>query len=655
MRRSVLIITALAFATSAWTQAYAADLQTSPTLSSRKSFAGRRLVDSFYRGDILTVTGGSRDGNKQDARSLSLAGEVYSSLGMYRKAADSYRSVLLSGTVDPDYYNRSLAGYMKIMRFVPGLAPPPVGDSPAGSISGKAALYYGTYLVQKGLVERGKTILSQAGAPDTDSGAFFALSSAGYEASRGDYTRSMAALRSFKTHDASPAVDLINLRKGYHLMESGQYTEARRAFTAIPPHSPFSPEAMFGLSWSMIRNKDLVGAAIRLKELLARHYDSDVARKAVIDLALCYRELGLYNSAAELLSEELNYLKQYRRWAEALQPSDLAAGKKLDTILKNILAGSPPGAGLAGSTPGFERQWILGAAADPGIKRLYSMSEGASSLMDAADALAAKYARAIWLMEEEAQHAKDVQTLISLQSRDLNTILRRLPMLLDNLISMLEVTPLAEFADEPALSLAGRVSRLRKRLDILDTSADRAGSFTSVINEINASKPKTSRELQLNIIRKNAYTGLIRAKKEVAQIKGAADSLEGKIWLMVKKEVAGVYTDINMRMDRDVNSARSTINQTLRAREIIESTEHSALVKAEELKRTLLIIKTRFPEQLESFRKRIQEQKAISLMSLARKTAAKLRTAEAKTLYAAADVETSHVESTIRAMREALN
>ncbi len=621
----------------------------------RNPFNERQVIDAFYRDDPLSVISRTRGSAQMGAASYYLRGETLRSLGLAGRAAESFRMALLNEPGTGGWWNRSLAGYMELIQLIPDLPSPEIRPDKEREISGEAALYFGTYLISKGNVDRGHRILPATHKAGTEEFALSVVTRARHEGSLGQWNRSIKTLESFKGSEPSGLTDLVYLQKGLSYLESGELNRARDSFITIPPKSPFAAEALHGLSWTMIRNGDLVGGAVRLSALMENHGDSPAARKAAIDLALCYRELGLYDRAGKVLSREVKYLKQVSKWTNSLKASDFRPGKDLNVIFAGALSQRTPNPEILSRNPGFVKQWISEIVHDRNLKRYTSLLEGVERLSDAGDKLVSKYNSVILLFEQELEYNRSEQAAAKKIAEDLNDILVRLPALQSNLLRTVNETPLARFADKNILRLANRVNRLDDRMRSVETSTNKAGAFAKVIEQIKNAKPGTEKERQLISIKESAYHKLIGLKPELRTMNDSIDSLEGKIWLSVKKEVADSYNKNRSFIEGKLDLTRASIGKYLKVQELLSRKENSIITSIEEAQKVVEVLESDISQDLASLRSRIITARTQMILNLAHKYAEDLRMGQTRALYTAADIETSHIESNIRAMQEALD
>ena len=267
----------------------------------------------------------------------------------------------------------------------------------------RSALYLGSLLQQEGKGKRALALFQSVKKDGTDHDALAAAALARNYAMINRWGDSASILASFKTVETTAVADLIYLLRGYDYLESGNFKLARSSVLALPPSSPYAPEALHGQSWVLIRRGDLSGAAVRLQELIDNYPDSTAAREGVIDLALCYRELGLFDNATQLLGRESKYLTEVCEWLKSLRVSDFKPGSHLSALLDEAFHGMKPDPEILGKTPGFILQWLIQDARDPQVQWTSTLIDGGSKLLNEAARIEKKGAESVELLKRETR------------------------------------------------------------------------------------------------------------------------------------------------------------------------------------------------------------------------------------------------------------
>ena len=417
--------------------------------------------------DVLRLTSGE---TPPGIKALYYRGETLRSLGLFSSAAEAFAGAIATKSPDEPLWNASLVRYIQLLRSIPGLKTPVLPPTLDSKITGKAALYLGSLLQQEGKGKRALALFQSVKKDGTDHDALAAAALARNYAMINRWGDSASILASFKTVETTPVADLIYLLRGYDYLESGNFKLARSSLLALPPSSPYAPEALHGQSWVLIRRGDLSGAAVRLQELIDNYPDSTAAREGVIDLALCYRELGLFDNATQLLGRESKYLTEVCEWLKSLRVSDFKPGSHLSALLDEAFHGMKPDPEILGKTPGFILQWLIQAARDPQVQWTSTLIDGGGKLLNEAARIEKKGAESVELLKRETRFTeKQIQKAMETRGL-LKSALVRLPSFREEVIQSLEKNSLEEFAPKEAFILLRRIHDAQKRLESVVTA-----------------------------------------------------------------------------------------------------------------------------------------------------------------------------------------
>ncbi len=616
--------------------------------------ADRLVINRYIRGDTLGVIRWTSEDEPTGPSSRYYLGETLSSLGLVSRAASAYMQALQGGTPLDSWWSTALVRYIELLELssvLPGLD---ISVDMDKRITGDAALYFGAYLHRAGETERALKLLKSNFIGSTEISALSTAAVSQIQAASDKWDQSLVTLSSFRTSEISAVTDLVYLLRGYGYLEIDQPQKAREAFLTIPPSSPFSPEALFGQSWSLIKTGDLPKAVVRLQELVNQHPYTPAARKATIDLALCFRELGLYDNATEFLSSESDRLQEMSSWLNSLGHSDFRAGGDLLILIEGAVNNKHPDQTVVARTPEFIKQWIVIAAKDPRIRRTTALLNGVRNLERMLQELIARHLSAIEHIQREVSLADDSMTVIEDLNHTLLTASNRLPVFLDEIITSLEQGSLEDFAPESSISIIGRITSLQTRLRTMEASVEKIRGFTPVISTLKESSSITGEQEQLNRIRENAYKGLISSRNSLKDIRSDLKALEGRVWLHAKGEARRTEMEITDRVSA-ISARIARLKEKAEETQNILAVRLSLLIKSrDELSSQVDRLKTALSKNLSDLESALRNMQIKTLLQVADEVRAVLEEEEAKVVFSAADIEVMKIENNLRAMQEAI-
>jgi tetratricopeptide (TPR) repeat protein len=581
-------------------------------------------------------------------------GAALSLTGRFIRASEAFHRAILESEPGSETRFRSIRQFIDVSGFNQDLDLPPLTNEELRTLRPDLSLALSGYLADRNDQEGALAILEETTFRDAERKMISGILTASHLAAKDRWDDSTRLMGKIKVNETSTLVDLLYLTRGYHYLQGGQPDRAKNSFLAISPSSPYSSEALLGKAWSLIRMDDLPGATIALEELLDLHRYSRAARDGVLDLALSYRELGLYDSADKVLGNHLIRLGEVRNWLLGLLEKDLQAGRDIVILLEQAIYGSVPDRDLLLKQPFFVRQWIMDTSLDPHVRHTSALLKGLTLAGEKVAKLRKRLDRDGGLVRREIDWVKHDISRTRVTMGRLEEIRKRLESINKDMSSTLQTRSLEEFADEKAMMLILRTGKLKERLSNMEKSVSKADGFTSLIGRLSESKADSREEDQLNLIRKQAYDGLISSRLTLRSLKNSLTALEGQLWL----EVKGSAIQLEKKTSLRVTSGRTRAGQMLADMSKTLRILTSRQLALEELGRLLVKRKsgldTYFPEQLKSLREKIDAMRAARLLTLAVQAAGELREAEARTLYTSADIEISRMESTIRSLQEAL-
>jgi len=612
----------------------------------------RLVIGRYMKNDVMDVIRLTSTTRSVGVKALYYRGEALRSLGLFSRAAEAYAGAIAAKSPEEPLWNASLVRYIQLMGSMPGLPPPPVPPDLDGRITDKTALYLGSLLLREGKGKRAIALFESVKKDGTDQSALATAAIAQSYAALNRWEDSASILASFKTTETTPITDLIYLLRGYDYLESGNLKLARSSFLALPPSSPYAPEALHGQSWVLIRRDDLTGAAVRLQELIYNYPDSPAARKGVIDLALCYRELGLYSNAAQLLTRESKHLTEVRVWLGSLQASDFKPGSDLIVLLGDALRGMQPDPEILNKTPGFILQWLIQASRDPQVRWMSTLIEGGEKLLNEAGRLREKSAGSVELLqreirftEKQLQETKETRVL-------LQSALTRLPSFRKDVIQALERNSLKDFAPKEALKLLTRIRASQERLESVTANAGKVRGFYGIIDSIKSSIPASGEEEQINRIRKNAYEGLVSSRSSLRRIRSSLQALEGRVWLIAKGEAMNFERESSSRVSREMSLISLLRRKNEKAVSLLLERRDRLLQARDDLNHRIKQMGTATMERISTFLSRTAALRDSRLLEIAESSKSALREADARAVFTAADIEIHRMEKTLQAMRK---
>lgn len=614
----------------------------------------RLATAHLVRGEPMEVNAISPAQEEASAADLYNVGMALALTGRYIQASESFNRAISHSVPGSSTRLKAIEQFIRMSYYNPGLDLPAIESDELEALGQDLSLALSGYLADRGNREDALAVLESTTFRGTERKVISGILTASHLAARGDWDASTRLIGKIKGSETSTLVDLLYLNRGYHYLQAQQPDRARNSFLAISPSSPYSSNALLGKAWSLIRTDDLKGATIVLEELVAQHRYSRAAGDGVLDLALTYRELGMYDKAGLVLDHHLQRLKEIRNWLLGLRDKDLQTDRDIITLLEQIIEGSVSDRDLLRQTPFFIRQWIMDISVDPYVRQTTALLKGLGLAEERAANLRKRLDRDELLVRKEIEWVKyDISRTRGTTAR-LEEIRNRLKSIKSDMGMTLQNLSLKGFASEKAILLISRTGELKKRLSLMENSVNKAEGFTSLVGRLSESVAASREESQLNRIRKQAYDGLISSRLTLRSYKNALTSLEGKLWLEVKGGAIQLEKKTSLRVTSGRTRAAQALAHTSKTVRILTNRQQAL----EELGLLLGLRKkdldTTFPEQLKILRIKFNEMRAARLLILADQTSQEIREAEARTLYTSADIEISRMESTVRSLQEAV-
>jgi hypothetical protein len=609
----------------------------------------KRVLDRYLRDDllgVLTLTEGAA------GRPLFYRGMFLLDLGLLAPGREALQEAISSLPAGDSAREMAIDRALAVSRLDPSLSPvlPAAGER----LQGRAALDLGAYLLEQGDAAGGlSAIEGVAGSSlSADERALAAAVTAQALAAGGESTRALLLLDAFSAPQTSPASDLVYLLRGYHHLERKDAAGAREAFLSIPAESLFAPDVGHGMAWVHIVSGNIPAGVVRLEETVSAFPGSPAARTAALDLALAYRELGMFDKAADLLTAEMKSLTVEREWLESLKKDDLSAEHDLAALVDDALRGKRSSPETWKRNPPFARTFALRVAGDPELSRLAHLQRGTARLGQAAEDLRRSWSQARTRLAAQRAYLAGLGATLDRWEQSCRERMARLPALRSDYLKALRENSLRDIASRESLLLMDRITRAKEHLLFLTTAQGKARGFSAVIRELTGADLSLSEQKQLRKIRQEAYDGLLGMSDKVDSLEERLRSLEGRILLELKMSVVERETDNRSRTDEEGELAGSIIAALEHARRLAREREAATAAIEEDAGRREGGLASSLPPRLQTFAARLAAARTGRLLALAREHAAVLRDQEARVLYTAADVEIVRMEDRLRMLQQ---
>ncbi len=575
-------------------------------------------------------------------------------LGQYHQAALAFRKTLEQSQPGGLYQGKALEEFSRLSIYLPDL-PVPEGALPKGDdLPPVTALALSGYLADRGDRETALAILRKTSFRDPGEAETAGILTASLLAAAGQAEEALKIANGIESREASALSDLLTITRGYHYLRAGAHQRARDMFLVIPPDSPYAPEALLGHAWALIGMNDLQGAVIRLEELAGSHSFTEAGEKGINDLALAYRDLGLYERAGTVLDSHLRRLQEVENWLTTLGEKDLSPETDLLAIITAINNGGDPEPQALARTPPFARQWLMEVGSDPHVQRISILLSGLARVRDGADRIGDRLEkgeemalREIRSTREEYTEARDAALRLQ-ESRD------RLGGLAREMEFSLQELGLNRFADPATEGLIKRIETLRARLLSMESSVKKAEGFSTLVGQLSQSITQSREEAQLNRIRKEAYEGLVSSRGTLREIRNTLSMLEGQTWLRVKDKAVELQTRTADRVTESQRQADRALAVVFRTQSLLEDRLRELDGLVGRIREGRQYLGTALPVDLRNLEQRLAKLRAERMITLAREKVERLREAQAKTLYTSADIEIARMNATVRSLQEAM-
>ncbi len=614
-----------------------------------------RLATAYLvRGEPLEVNAISPAPENASAADHYNVGLAMVLTGRYIQASEAFHRAVSYSVPGSRTRSSAVEQFIRMSYYNPGLDLPNLDNEDTVAPGPDLALALSGYLADRGNREEALAVLEGTTFRDAGKKLISGILMASHLAAGDNWDASTRLIGKIRGNDTSTLTDLLYLNRGYHYLQAQQPDRARNSFLAISPSSPYSSDALLGKGWALIRTDDLQGAAIALEELVDLHPYSRGARDGVLDLALIYRQLDLYDKAGLVLDHHLKRLQDVRNWLVQLRKDDLYNGRGLIALLEQSIEGKAADRDVLSQTPFFVRNWIIDVSFDPQVRQTTALLEG----LGLAEIKVAKLRKRLDqdhdLVTTEIGWVKHDISRTRVSMARLEEIKNRLLSIKNDMGMTLQNRSLDGFASEKTMMLISRIREQKERLSLMENSVSKAEGFTSLVGRLSESVIESSEESQLNRIRKQAYDGLISSRLTLRNIKNTLAAMEGQLWLEVKGEAIRLEKKTALRVTSGRTRAAQALAETTKTLSMLTNRQQALQELAHLLERRKKDLDTTFPEQLRSLREKINEMRATRLLTLAGENSQEIREAEARTLYTSADIEISRMESTVRSLQEAV-
>lgn len=616
-----------------------------------KQLAAAHIV----REDPFAVLAVTPSPETADASDLYIRGVALSMTGRHLMAAESFKKAMSASEPASDLYRKAALQFLKMTAYDTALDLPAAQDLARGTTDPDLALYLSGYFAGKGDRGTALAILERTTFTDERSRTVSGILKAGHIAATESFDASARSISKVRPTGSPALADLVYLEKGYHYLSANQPDRARTSFDEIDVAGPYGPEALLGGAWSHINASDLPGAAVALEELVERYRYSRAAREGTLDLALVYRDLGLYNKATSVIEDQLARLREVSNWLLEIREDDLSAGSDLVTVLEGVVNGIKPPQDKLLQTPVFALRWIEEAASDPYVMRTTDLLKGTMLLEEKAARVRGRLDKDIILVRAEMDRVGSEITRARERMARLYELRNQLDYIRNGISSTLQTMSLNTFASEKAMLLIRKTGELRLRLALMENSAKRSEGFTPLVKKLEKSVTTSEEEKQLNRLRKQAYDGLISSRLTMRRLGNSLAALEGKLWFEVKKEAIELERRVSLRVTSGRTRAGQAIADTSRTLQLLAARMDSL----NDLHDLILTRKNYLDEGytagLSDLSDQIASARSARLLGLAESAAREIRETQARILFTMADIEVTRMEDTMRALREAVD
>jgi len=606
----------------------------------------------LVRGEPVDVNALASGPGKVSAADHYNSGMALSMTGRYTQASRAFHSALTGSAPGSETRLQALGRFLEMSPYNPDLDLPSLSGEERQHLGPELAMALSGYLADRGDRAGALDILQKAVFTDPEEQVVSGILTASHLAALNQRDASARLMGRTEDNESTPLADLLFLMKGYHYLQAGLPDRSRSSFLAIVPSSPYYPEALLGKAWSLIRDGDMVGANIALEELVERHRYSPAADEGVLDLALTYRELGLYEKAGSALSSHLDRLREKRNWLLGLREADLLAGRDLILLLEEAIDGNISDGDLLLRTPQFAREWITVLASDPVVRHTTALRNGLRFAEDKVSRLREKLDADSERTRREIDWIKHDIARVRLNGDRLEEIRDRLTFIGEELSATLQNLPLDAFAGEKALALISRTRELKARLSLMENSLEKAERFGTFAGKLTGTVTASEKEKQLTWIREQAYERILPSRQTLESLRNSLAALEGHIWLEVKGAAVELEKKTSFRVTSGRARAAQAAGDNSEAIRILTDKQHVLEALTLTLIKRKRDLDTTISQRLALLGQRIEEARAGRILTLAAQTAGQIKEAEAKTLFTSADIEISRMESTVRSLQE---
>ncbi len=642
-------IAAASIIASSWSPASAEPLRAPEKADGPVPSLEKRVLDDYLRDDLLGVLALTEG---TSGRPLFYRGVFLLDLGLLAPGREALQEAVSSLPAGDPAREMAIDRSLAVSRGDSTLAP--ILPAPGERLLGRTALDLAGYLLEQGDASGGIRALAGAenGDLSDDDRALTTAVTAQALAAGGDSARALSLLDSYHAPHTSAASDLVYLLRGYHHLERKDPAAAREAFLSIPAGGLFAPEVGHGMAWVQILSGNIPAGVVRLEETISSFPGTPAARQAALDVALAYRELGMFDKAGELLTAEMKSLTAEHEWLESLEEKDLSPGRDLAALVDDALSGKRSPTETWKRNPPHHRALALEAAGDPQLERLAGLQKGTRRLREASEGLRRSWADARARLAALRAHLAGLDGALDRWEEACRSRKARLPSLRADYLRALRENSLQDLASPDSLALRERVARDKERLLSLTTSQGKAQGFSAVIRELTGADLSLAEQKQLRKIRQEAYEGILVLADNVSSLEERLRSLEGRILLQIKMSVADREANNRARTEKGDALSASAIDAIERARLLARERAAATAALEADTGRQETALASSLSSRLQAFSSRLADARTARLLALARERARALRDQEARVLYTAADIEISKMEDRLRTLQQ---
>ena len=378
------------------------------------------------------------------------------------------------------------------------------------------------------------------------------------------------------------------------------------------------------------------------------------ASEGAVDLALIYRELGLFESAQKILVDENRRLTEAGNWLKSLVEQDFLPGKDMTRLLESAVGVRTIDQTVLDRTPAFARRWILVAGDDPLVRRSTHLLAGVRRTEKVLSEILHQHNQALSLLNDQLVLLSNDRLSLQTAITELERSLARLPHLDNEMSGSLAETPLSSFSDQRSTNLISAIRTIRTRLDNLESSIGRVSGYSGLLEGLRGTITGSPEEKEELRIRERAYARLLESRRSLDDLYRSLNSLEGQVWILAKGKAIGFEKSISRRTDSASASINSILEKGRRVEGLMAMKEAELHQAAGTVAAQISEIKVLAEGTLPALTERASSVRSARLLNLAESSWRDIDRLEVRAVFTAADIEISRMERTIREMQESV-